>query len=299
MQTTLDHCVIAVSDWERSNAFYRDVLGAEVVQRDGWFGFYVFDDWQLNVHGPNFEGLNARLPVQPGNSDLCFRWDGPIEGAIEHLERLGVPIEAGASLGGVSARPGDQRVLPRSGRLAARVRLVLVRNFVEALGEASIGATYNQYADSDLRRARLADYLLRRSGARYLLVGEAAGYRGARVSGLPFTSERQLTGDGPAEATATIVHRVLDELGLEENVLLWNVVPTHPGTETSNRQPTRAEVGEAMPFLRELLYGRTPIPVGRQAHRVLGGRYVRHPSHGGSAAFREGLLLSIGSCGTC
>jgi uracil-DNA glycosylase len=174
-----------------------------------------------------------------------------------------------------------------------------VRNFVEALGEASIGATYNQYADSDLRRARLADYLLRRSGARYLLVGEAAGYRGARVSGLPFTSERQLTGEGPAEATATIVHRVLDELGLEENVLLWNVVPTHPGTETSNRQPTRAEVGEAMPFLRELLYGRTPIPVGRQAHRVLGGRYVRHPSHGGSAAFREGLLLSIGSCGTC
>ena len=27
----LDHCVIHVSDWERSNAFYRDVVGAEVV----------------------------------------------------------------------------------------------------------------------------------------------------------------------------------------------------------------------------------------------------------------------------
>jgi catechol 2,3-dioxygenase-like lactoylglutathione lyase family enzyme len=25
----LDHCVIAVSDWERSNRFYRDVVGAE------------------------------------------------------------------------------------------------------------------------------------------------------------------------------------------------------------------------------------------------------------------------------
>jgi catechol 2,3-dioxygenase-like lactoylglutathione lyase family enzyme len=67
----LDHCVISVSDWERSNAFYRDVLGAEIVQRDE----YVFDDWQLNVHVPGFEGLNARLPVQPGNSDLCFGWD--------------------------------------------------------------------------------------------------------------------------------------------------------------------------------------------------------------------------------
>ena len=30
----LDHCVIAVSDWERSNAFYSDVLGVEVIQRD-------------------------------------------------------------------------------------------------------------------------------------------------------------------------------------------------------------------------------------------------------------------------
>jgi hypothetical protein len=24
---TFDHCVVAVSGWERSNAFYRDVLG--------------------------------------------------------------------------------------------------------------------------------------------------------------------------------------------------------------------------------------------------------------------------------
>jgi catechol 2,3-dioxygenase-like lactoylglutathione lyase family enzyme len=47
------------------------------------------------VHGPRFEGLNARLPVQPGNSDLCFVWPGTPEEAVEHLERHGVPIEAG------------------------------------------------------------------------------------------------------------------------------------------------------------------------------------------------------------
>jgi catechol 2,3-dioxygenase-like lactoylglutathione lyase family enzyme len=30
----LDHCVIHVSDWEISNTFYRDVLGAELVRRE-------------------------------------------------------------------------------------------------------------------------------------------------------------------------------------------------------------------------------------------------------------------------
>ena len=91
----IDHCVIAVSDWKRSNAFYRDVLGAEVDQKDEWFGHYRFGDWQLNVHGPGFAGLNAEKPVGPGNSDLCFVWPGPIEEAVEHLGRHGVEIVAG------------------------------------------------------------------------------------------------------------------------------------------------------------------------------------------------------------
>src|SRR5438105_5185396 len=125
-------------------------------------------------------------------------------------------------------------------------------DFVARLAATEIGATYNQYARSPLLRRRLREYLGARRRVTTILVGEAAGYRGARVSGLPFTSERQLTGRGPAEATATIVHRVLAELGLEEDVLLWNVVPTHPGTERSNRRPTRIEVEAGLPFLAEL-----------------------------------------------
>jgi uracil-DNA glycosylase len=141
----------------------------------------------------------------------------------------------------------------------------------------------------------LTRYLEARAGASIVLVGEAAGYRGARVSGLPFTSERQLTGAGPGEATATIVHRVLAEFGLTEHVLLWNVVPTHPGTEASNRRPTRAEVEASLPYLEELASGRRAIAVGRLAHAVLGAPYVRHPSHGGAADFRAGLLhLGLG-----
>ena len=168
--------------------------------------------------------------------------------------------------------------------------------FVGELAAARIGTTFNQYARSGLRRRRLAGYLAARAEAPYLIVGEAAGYRGARISGLPFTSERQLSGAGPAEATATIVQRTLVDLGLEDDVLIWNVVPTHPHRPReprSNRRPTKAEVREAMPFLEQLARGRTTIAVGRLAHAVLGGDYVRHPSHGGSAQFRAGLLLSI------
>jgi uracil-DNA glycosylase len=132
-------------------------------------------------------------------------------------------------------------------------------------------------------------YLERHAHAPVLLVGEAPGYRGARVSGIPFTSERQLTGAGPAEATASIVHRVLDELDLADHVLLWNVVPTHPGTATSNRAPTREEVLRGRVFADELAAGRRVVAVGRVAHAAFGGPYVRHPSHGGAAEFTRGL----------
>src|SRR2546429_9336455 len=110
---------------------------------------------------------------------------------------------------------------------------MLREDLIERLGRATIGATFSFYRDGDgaaARRERLRAYLQARQDAPLLLVGEAAGYRGARVSGIPFTSERQLTGRGPAEASATIVHRVLAELGLAECVLLWNVVPTQPGS---------------------------------------------------------------------
>jgi catechol 2,3-dioxygenase-like lactoylglutathione lyase family enzyme len=91
----LDHCVIHVSDWERSNAFYRDVIGAEVVPRGNGFA-YRFGDTQLNCHGPGVKGEPvARLPVAPGNSDVCFEWDGPIADAIAHLAHAKVPIELG------------------------------------------------------------------------------------------------------------------------------------------------------------------------------------------------------------
>jgi uracil-DNA glycosylase family 4 len=170
-----------------------------------------------------------------------------------------------------------------------------VETFVHDLAAARIGATYNFYREGEracVLRERLTAYLEERRDAGLLLVGEAAGYRGARVSGVPFTSERQLTGGPPGEASATIVHRVLAELGLADDVLLWNVVPTHPhraGRPASNRAPTRAETEAGLRFVRELARGRTVVAIGRVAQRALGAPYVRHPSRGGAALFRVGL----------
>jgi catechol 2,3-dioxygenase-like lactoylglutathione lyase family enzyme len=95
VEVRLDHVVIAVSDRPRSDAFYRDVVGAEVVERDGR-AFYRIGDQQLNVHAPGVKpAAVARIPVAPGNSDICFEWPGPIDAAIAHLTRHGVAVETG------------------------------------------------------------------------------------------------------------------------------------------------------------------------------------------------------------
>ena len=94
-QPKLDHCVITVSDWTRSNRFYQSVLGAELIPLGrGWA--YRIGQEQLNLHGPGVPGdPNARLPVPAGGSDLCFEWPGPIEEAAAHLKAQHVPIEVG------------------------------------------------------------------------------------------------------------------------------------------------------------------------------------------------------------
>jgi catechol 2,3-dioxygenase-like lactoylglutathione lyase family enzyme len=96
MEIRLDHCVIHVSERRRSNAFYREVLGAELIGDADGVAMYRFGSQQLNVHGPGLEPEPvARLPVPPGGSDLCFAWPGPIEAAVDHLRARGVEVELG------------------------------------------------------------------------------------------------------------------------------------------------------------------------------------------------------------
>src|SRR4051812_38140126 len=73
---------------------------------------------QPNVHGPGVDLSEnvALVPVRPGNSDLCFAWDGPTDEAIEYPHVHGVEVETGPVERAGAHDPGTQRLLPRSRR---------------------------------------------------------------------------------------------------------------------------------------------------------------------------------------
>lgn len=141
------------------------------------------------------------------------------------------------------------------------------------------------------RRTALTEYLVSRWAAPVVLVGEAPGRNGARWTGVPFTSSHQLTGSGAREPTATVVHRVVAELGWASDVLLWNASMLFP---PGNRDPRRAELDACAPVLDRVCRGRRVLAVGRHAQRATGAPYVRHPSHGGAARFAEDLRGALG-----
>lgn len=92
----LDHIVIAVSDLDRSSAFYADVLGAVIVNLPGKRIAYKIGGQQLNVHGPGSTATPlAARPVLPGSSDLCFVWSGRTAAMVEHLRRHRVELVDG------------------------------------------------------------------------------------------------------------------------------------------------------------------------------------------------------------
>ncbi len=100
MISGIDHVVLVVRDIAATLAFYRDVLGLEVLGEAEWKrGERRFPSLKigaanmLNVHEPGYPDA-ARNP-QPGSEDLCFVWDGPIEDALTRLEGKNVAIETG------------------------------------------------------------------------------------------------------------------------------------------------------------------------------------------------------------
>ena len=147
---------------------------------------------------------------------------------------------------------------------------------------------------------------------RLFLLLEAPGPWGCRFSGVPVTSESQLTDpefpiDGTVtsrkdvpitEYSASIFWRVLQPCF--PHFFVWNSLPLHPhdaDDPLSIRTPRRSEVREWHELLRALLDALDPdrtVGVGRKGERALkevnaDPTYVRHPSQGGANKFEAGM----------
>ena len=202
----------------------------------------------------------------------------------------------------------------------------VINNFIEELASfKSSSNLFNQYSyelnANSIRRNNLFLYLQQmvNLNPKMLLVGEASGYRGCRLTGVPFTSEYiLLNGLEPIglfgehrgyqktdefeklwkEASASIVWETLVK-GLYIP-LIWNAVPFHPfqgENPLSNRKPTKTEIAMGKVFLEELIQLfdiKIIIAVGNIAESTLktmglACKKVRHPSYGGKTMFINGI----------
>ena len=203
----------------------------------------------------------------------------------------------------------------------------MVRRFIDALSRVPVSdRACNQYARGDranaIRRGNLQLYLEQIGRPRILLVGEAPSYRGGRLTGIPFTSEKiMLCGvdrrclgaehgyrkatPGPkrsTEASATMVWATIKHI--DPLPLLWNAFPFHPfisGNPFSNRVPTAEELLAGAPFLESVLQLfpiERIVAIGNLAERSLtrlgiAHVKVRHPSQGGKKKFVEGVASCV------
>ena len=202
------------------------------------------------------------------------------------------------------------------------------RGFIEELATKETPPNvYNQYSydceENSIRRDNLLIYLnqMYKIKPKIILVGEAPGYRGCRLTGVPFTSEYLLMNniDGLKlfgkengyklalekdkllkEATATIIWNTLLEYDLM--TLSWNAFPFHPHEKhkgQSNRAPLKKEllIGEGFVVqMIEMFNIKKVVAVGNKAEESLcklgiSCQKVRHPAQGGKNQFVEGIRL--------
>jgi uracil-DNA glycosylase len=178
-----------------------------------------------------------------------------------------------------------------------------------------------------LRRENLRRYLLEMAARKpkILMLMEAPGYRGCRLTGVPVTSrkilqegipELSLFGEGYqlskdvgfedifGEQSATIVWQTLSRL--KTLPLIWNSFPFHPreaGKPRSNRAPRQAEKDLGRVYLHAIINAYQPercIAVGNVAAESLQRlqiphQKVRHPAQGGKNDFVAGLRAILGN----
>ncbi|MDN4596971.1 uracil-DNA glycosylase [Leifsonia virtsii] len=170
------------------------------------------------------------------------------------------------------------------------------------------------YGDDEL--GRLRERNLRRylelPHAPVLLLGEAPGWRGMTVTGVPFTSVREVEAgvlpglelpadpQAPWEASSRVFWQTMAQWQ-GPLPLSWPVYPHHPfvaGKPQTNRTPRSSEVRAGGPVALELIEAlgiEAVVAVGRKAQGALAeagieAPAIRHPAQGGARMFTDQLL---------
>lgn len=195
----------------------------------------------------------------------------------------------------------------------------MLDDLLESLSEReSSEIVFNQYQDEEIRNnLKLYFNYLIQNKHDVLMIGEAPGYRGCRLTGIPFTSGvviknakhkifREIGSEIKlhqvfSENTATILWNFL---GNDRPVpILWNAFPFHPherGMLESNRKPDVQELKEGKKYLKivyDIFKPKKLCSLGRVGEITLRELfpseeiiYIRHPSRGGKKNFINGML---------
>ncbi len=200
-----------------------------------------------------------------------------------------------------------------------------IDNFIEKLSKQIVSEeTTNLYfgnsIESEIRRENLRLYLNKMFKIKptKLLLGEAPGYKGCGITGIAFTSEKNLTKNEfykeqgfkcinkhpklESELSATIVWNELENYS--NKPLIWNIFPFHPHTKTNkrkNRTPNKSELEIGKEYLTELLKIfeiKKIIALGRKPESKIKDFeyeyvYVRHPANRGKKDFVSGIKAEL------
>ena len=166
------------------------------------------------------------------------------------------------------------------------------------------------------------NYIISQSGAKILLIGEAPGYKGCRLTGIPFSSGALIKAKQHKIFSDISGDVVLKKVDLENSAsavweslvavkyypLFWNAFPFHPhpkGNSNKNRAPNKQEMIEGQEYLSALAeifsptviagIGRKGESAGKQVFPESEVVYIRHPSYGGKKEFIEGMERVLGS----
>lgn len=193
------------------------------------------------------------------------------------------------------------------------------------LNPDNVEALYDYSDEGERRWQNLSSYLgyMEVEQPDLLMVGEAPGYRGSSVSGVPFLSEYTIrkrqnaalrlpfyqyapapseSSWGGYEATSTFMWDTIDAVNPPKLPFLWAIFPNHPyesGNSYTNRRPNAQEITDYISIIRKIAgyYAiGTIVAIGNVAYDTLVKTTsspivkLRHPARGGAQRFRQGFL---------